>query len=388
MTNDSPPYDGADTGASSSSGGSPSGAPDAGGRAGSSASPGRRKGKGFIRRHLVLVSLGVVLLLVAGCAGGYLYWANHQLSAIPRFHSSNLEPDPKKNHGGEKSQPLNILLLGADNGGDKETVAADLKDGKWTPFVHRSDTMMVAHIPADRKSVQLVSIPRDTWVHIDKYPADAEHAKINAAFAYGGPDLAVQTVEQLTSLSIDHLAIIDWNGFKGLTTALGGVRVYTAEEQYDPHNDITWPQGWHTYEGEQALMYVRTRYGLPNGDFDRIARQQNFLRATMGKLLSSTKNIIAMTKVVNTITKFLTIDDTWDNDEIRNLALDLRGVNAGDVQFVTAPLGEYDTVDGQSIVRLAPKQSQTLFEDLGSDKIDDYLKRYPQAELGGTKSVG
>ncbi|MGI8434951.1 MAG: LCP family protein [Nocardioidaceae bacterium] len=354
----------------------------------SAAQAGRRTTPtGFIRRHVILLSLGLVLLLVAGCAGGYLYWANHQLTAIPRFHSESIQTDPKKNHGGEKDQPLNILLLGADNGADKETVADDLKDGKWTPFVHRSDTMMLVHIPADRKSVQLVSIPRDTWVHIDKYPADDEHAKINAAFAFGGPDLAINTVQQLTGLSIDHLAIIDWAGFKGLTTALGGVRVYTAQEQYDPHNDITWPQGWHTYKGDQALMYVRTRYGLANGDFDRIARQQNFLRATMGQLLGSTKNIITMTKVINTVTKFLTIDDTWDNDEIRNLALDLRGLKTENVQFVTAPLGKYDTVDGQSIVRLAPKQSRLLFQDLGTDKMDDYLAKYPAAELGGTKSV-
>ena len=100
-----------------------------------------------------------------------------------------------------------------------------MEDGKWTPFEHRSDTMMIAHIPADRKSVQLVSIPRDTWVKIDGYPYSNGHGKINAAFAFGGPKLARgRRSSELTGIHIDHLAIIDWAGFKDLTTALGGIK--------------------------------------------------------------------------------------------------------------------------------------------------------------------
>ena len=110
---------------------------------------------------------------------------------------------------------------------------------------------------------------------------------------------------------------------------------------------------------------MRTRHGLANGDFDRIARQQNFMRATMGELLGSTKNVVAMTKVINVITKYLTIDATWDNDEIRNLALSMRGINSKDVTFLMAPFGRFDTSDdGQSIVRLAPKKSKLLFESV------------------------
>ena len=73
---------------------------------------------------------------------------------------------------------------------------------------------MVVHIPPDRDSAQLVSIPRDSWVKIDGYPDDNGHAKINAAFSYGGPALAVTTVEDLTGITIDHVAIIDWVGFR------------------------------------------------------------------------------------------------------------------------------------------------------------------------------
>jgi LCP family protein required for cell wall assembly len=213
-------------------------------------------------------------------------------------------------------------------------------------------------------------------------------AKINAAFAEGGPTLAVDTVEQLTGIHIDHLAIIDWSGFKELTTALGGVRVYIPETFYDDSQNIQWTQGWHDLEGQEALAYVRTRHGLANGDFDRINRQQNFMRATMGKVLASTHNVLTMTKVINQVSKFLTIDQGWDNDEIRNLGLSLMNIHADDVQFLQAPFGSYGTSsDGQSYVNLAPKQSQRLFDDIKDDDLADYLTRYPDALLDGNKQV-
>jgi LCP family protein required for cell wall assembly len=349
--------------------------------------PGRRKKhKGFVRRHKFLIAIAVVLALVAGTAGGYYWWLNNQLSNIPRINV-HITPGPNEQPS-QANQTLNILLLGADNGRNTESVQQDLKDGTWTPFVHRSDTIMIAHIPADRKSVQIVSIPRDTWVPIQGYPYDNGHAKINAAFAYGGPELAIRTVENLTGIHIDHLAIIDWHGFKDLTTALGGVRVYIPHSFYDDSQRIEWKQGWHTFEGQEALAYVRTRHGLTNGDFDRIARQQNFMRATMGKLLSSTHNVITMTKVVNTITKYLTIDSTWTNDEIKNLALSLIGIHSKDVTFMTAPLGSYATTsDGQSIVKLAEPQTRQLFRAVRNDNIDQYLIKYPSDSLHGSKHV-
>jgi LCP family protein required for cell wall assembly len=348
----------------------------------------RRKRKSFVRRHKILISLGVLLVVVLGAAGGYLYWVNNQLTNIERV-DAGIEPDTE-HEGGEKTKALNILLLGADAGGEgDQSVAEDMKDGEWTPFAHRSDTLMIAHIPADRDSVQLVSIPRDTWVPIDGYPYSGGSAKINAAFAYGGPKTAVDTVEELTGVKIDHVAIIDWEGFKDLSKALGGVRVYIPETFYDSGQDITWEQGWHELEGGEALAYVRTRHGLENGDFDRIARQQNFMRATMGEVLASAKNPIAVTKVVGVITEFLTIDDTWSNQELIDLALSLRGISSKDVAFMTAPFGGYDTSpDGQSIIELDPKKSKRLFRALEDDRIDKYLERYPEEVLDDDREVG
>lgn len=373
--------DGATGAGSTASGATPSG---------SGAPQATKKSRsGFLRRHWIVASLALVLVLVAGSAGGYWYWFDHRLSTVERIEIPTIRdrvPEPGVKE--EEKRALNILLLGADASSEEQSVAQDLKDGEWTPFIHRSDTLIVAHVPADRKSVQLVSIPRDTWVPIKGYPTGDGHGKINAAFAYGGPDLAVQTVEQLTGMSIDHLAIIDWAGFKDLTTALDGIRVYIPETFYDESQRITWEKGWHEFEGQEALAYVRTRHGLANGDFDRIARQQNFIRATMSKLLSKSHDILPMTKVVDVTTKYLTIDSNWDNSELIDLGLSLRNLDEKDVQFLTAPLGRYDTsVDGQSIVRLDPKRSELLFSSVDNDNIERYLDKYPGAKLDGSKSV-
>ncbi|MGH3505199.1 MAG: LCP family protein [Nocardioidaceae bacterium] len=346
------------------------------------------KRKNFLRRHILLTSLATVLLVLMAAAGGFAWYLNHQLDNIPRV-DAGIHQDPARD-GHEADHPLNILLLGADHGKAEQSVEEDLKDGDWTPGEHLSDTIILVHIPADRDSAQVVSLPRDSWVKIPGYPYDVNgHAKINAAFSYGGPRLAVRTVEKLTHIPIDHMAMIDWASFKGLTQAVGGVRVYIPETFEDNSQDVTWKQGWHRFEGEKALQYVRTRHGLENGDFGRIQRQQNFLRTLMGKLLSSdtTHNPIKLTKILRVTTRYLVVDKTWDNGEIRNLALSLRKLKAGDVRFMTAPLGSYDSVEGQSIVRLDQKRSQQLFRAIRHDDIQSYLDKYPNSGLPGDKSI-
>ncbi len=350
------------------------------------------KKRNFLMRHKVLTALAVVLVLIAGTAGGYLLWANHQLSEIPRA-DMGITPDPDKDHH-EDHQPLNILLLGADHGGGgvRQSVAEDLEDGEWTPGQHLSDTIIVMHIPADRDSAQLISIPRDTWVKIDGYPADSGHGKINAAFSWGGPELAFKTVEQFTGLKIDHVAVIDWVGFKDLTSAIGGVRVYIPESFYDSSQEISWEQGWTTLEGERALQYVRTRHDIPGNkqdDFGRMARQQNFMRAVMAKLLSSstTHNPLRFTKVLASLSSYLTIDDTWDNDELRKLAWSLRNLHTADVSFFTAPFGSFATINGQSAIRLDMPQFRSLLGAVSEDDVERYAKQHPGDLLADDKDV-
>ncbi|MCW2756482.1 MAG: hypothetical protein JWO46_228, partial [Nocardioidaceae bacterium] len=280
---------------------------------------------GFIRRHRALtVLVGTLCILLALVAGGAWY-LNHQIDQIPRIAIKINGPRPAAPAG----RSMNILLAGADNGDSADTIADAVAKGVWKPGSHRSDTIMVLHLTADRKHAYLISIPRDTYVSVDGYGKQ----KINAAFSFGGPSLYVQTVEQFTQLRMQHLAIIDWNGFKDLSTALGGVRVYVAQDSYDSVSGLTWKKGWQTVEGYQALLYVRQRHGLPNGDFDRIARQQNFLRAALGqaKQKGNLANPVRFTSMMQAITRNLTVDAGLSTGDIRSLAWSLRGLKASDI---------------------------------------------------------
>jgi len=354
---------------------------------------GPKKPRGFFRRHWILTALGVVLLLIAGSAAGYLYWARQQIAEIPRFHLER--PDEPSGADEELVEgergAMNILLLGADHGGDGISVAEDLEDGEWTPGMHLSDTMILVHLPKDRSSASMMSIPRDSWVDIPGHGPD----KINAAFSVGGPSMAVEAVQKLTKVRIDHVAIIDWKGFRDLTTALGGVSVYIPATVYDEKQDKTWEEGWTDLEGEEALQYVRTRYGLPGGDFDRIQRQQNFMRALMKELLSSstTQNPIKFSKVLSSVSGYLTVDDDWDTDEIIDLAWQMRDVRSSDIAFFTAPFGSFATKpypglpDGLSVVMLDKPQMRELIDAMMDDDIDRYLEQYPDAKLPNEQSI-
>lgn len=339
-------------------------------------------GRTWLRRHRVLAAVAVVLAVVLGLFGGWLVYLDNQISKVPRVA---LGLDEERRPDRVSSEAVNILLAGADAGGGP-SIAEAVAAGGWEPYSHRSDTIIVLHVTADREAAYLVSVPRDTWTDIEGIGM----SKINAAFAAGGPSLYVQTLEDFSGLRMDHLAIVDWEGFREMTKAIGGVPVTIPEDVYDPSQDVQWEAGEQKLEGELALQYVRMRYGLAEGDFDRIKRQQNFLRAFMKKMLSSgtTANPIKLTNSVEAIVKYLTVDEEFSNEEMRGLALSLRSLSEEDVTFVTVPKERYDTIDGQSVVIADEAQTEALFEAVGSDRLDSYLAEYGTDDvLGAQKTV-
>ncbi len=334
------------------------------------------KPRGFIRRHIILCSVIAVVALGATTAGGWVLYLNNMLGNVDKVGLTvDEENRPPPTHGEE----LNILLAGADNG-EGPSIAEDVAAGQWDPGSHRSDTIMILHIPADRDGAYLVSIPRDSYVKIyDEHGEYAYKDKINSAFSLYGPSGYLSTVEHLTGLRMDHLAIIDWKGFKDLSSALGGVEVYIPETFYDSSQKITWHQGTHRLEGLEALQYVRTRHGLTSGDFGRIARQQNFLRSMMSELLSqgTVTNPLKLTSAMRAITDNLTVDDDWSGSGMRDLALQLRNIRTDDVTFLTAPMAGYATTpDGASVVNLDDVQCKALWKAIADDDIDGYLKKF------------
>ncbi len=367
---------------------------------------GHRK-RGFFRTHwLAVIIAGVlaVVLVVAGLTYGYYWYLHHKLDQVTRVHvpitqATNSAGQPVK----DTDTALNILLVGVDkNETGNGSLSDAVKQKSWPLGSFRTDTIMVVHIPKDRKSATLISIPRDTWIAMPechKYAAyyDNCHDKINAAFSYGGPKLMVEAVQRFTGLRLDHFAAIDWNGFKDLTTALGGVKVYIPTTVVDPKqkdangNFLVWTQGWHNLKGDLALQYVRMRYNLPNGDFDRIARQQNFLRATMKQLLSDSvrHNPYRFLQVVGAVTSHLVVDSGWQSDEIRDVALSMRGVSSTDISFFTLQETAGTSTSGASIQVADLPLVREMFGALANGHVQRFVRNHPNVlrTLGNSRSV-
>jgi LCP family protein required for cell wall assembly len=237
----------------------------------------------------------------------------------------------------------------------------------------------------------VISIPRDSYLPIydDKGDPHGKN-KVNEAFAAYGPYGTWRTVENFTGLRLDHMAIIDYQGFRDLTTAVGGIDVYIPETVYDSYQHQQWTQGEVHLEGNLALKYVRMRHGLLNGDFDRVDRQQNFLRTLMEKVLADDTigNPVKFTHTLDAITKHLTIDSGWSNGALRSLAFSLRKLNVKDVNFVTVPLDHYETVSGVGSVNIVDEAaSKQLWKAVAANRLGQWLKAHPDAVLPPPKQV-
>lgn len=312
----------------------------------------------------------VVLALLAGgiAAGVYLFNLTRSfdegVETIPEesvFPDATVRPEPLPE---EKSDAQTILLVGSDVRGE---VGDDLESIRG----QRADTIMVVRIPADREGVQVVSIMRDNWVPIRGFG----ETKINAALAYGGMPLLVETVEGLIDSRIDHVAIIDFDGFEGLTDALGGVtvnnpRAFTARGS-------RFEKGTITLDGERALKFVRERYAFNDGDYSRVRNQQLYIKGLLSTMLSrdTLTNPGRVADAVSTIAPYLTVDEGLNSGYVIALAPSLASLRAENVSFVTSPTLGTGMVGDQSIVRV----DWDGWEDLATAFREDTLAAYIDA---------
>jgi LCP family protein required for cell wall assembly len=324
---------------------------------------------------LGLLCCGLALLLPVLTA---FVWSGHRLNSnIDRidgvFHG--LENRPARATGAA-ADALNVLLLGTDRRSDVPTTGSDAEAPAWQPGEQRSDTIMILHIDADRSAASLVSIPRDTWLEVPNHG----WAKINAAFSWGGPSLAVETVEAFTGIHIDHLAMIDWAGFVELVDAVGGIDVTVPATVTDSARGVTWRAGEHHLKGEEALLYVGQRYGLPNGDLDRARRQQVVLRSLMGTALGDgvTSSPRRLYDFIDTITRHLSVDRGWSSLDIGRLAFSLRGLGANDVTYLMLPVVGFGDESGQSVVYADRRRCRLLWSAVHDDSVAAWAERHPQ----------
>ncbi|MBM7824603.1 LCP family protein required for cell wall assembly [Arcanobacterium pluranimalium] len=311
-----------------------------------------------VRRALVALAIIIVLLITTAIGAGL--WLRHKFSQIETFKDpfqevSKIEgiqrPD---NTTTENKQPVNFLILGTDS-----RISAG-NPAQWKAGAQRTDAIMIAQIDGSRSSINVLSIPRDAWVSI---PGHGE-AKINAAFSIGGLPLTIATVEQLTGIRIQHAAIMDFNSFVSLTDAVGGVEL----------NSVT--EGKKHYNGKQALAFVRERKHLPGGDFDRVRRQQTWMKAVISQTLTK-ETLSSPTKLLelfNSLSPYVAIDENLNFTTLASLAAELRNLRSNDVHFITAPhAGTGRSADGQSIVNLDRANFDEMVKAFAEDKALMYI---------------
>ncbi|WP_188043235.1 LCP family protein [Changpingibacter yushuensis] len=313
----------------------------------------KKKTSGF---KVTLLVLTVILAMVVGTVATLAYFANRSVTNMQELGDPFAEltdrPTQAATTDGEDA-PINFLIMGSDS----RISAGDVDD--WKFGAQRTDALMLLQISGDRQHIAVMSIPRDSWVTIEGFG----EAKINAAYSYGGPALTIKTVEQLTGVHIDHIAAVDFTTFEQLTDIVGGVDVSTTD-------------GTQHLNGADALKFVRERYSLPRGDFDRVRRQQLWMSAVMKKVLSQ-ETLSSPTKIMdilNSMSEYVSFDDSLGITDLVSLGSSLRSLDKDNIIMFTAPVAGTGTSDnGQSIVNLDMDALTSVSKAFQTDTVSSYV---------------
>lgn len=337
-------------------------------------SPYGRRRASTRRRHTVakvLISSLVVVAMVTGLGVVFLYrHLNGNLTVLDP--GSQLTDRPEKAVDDVPQEPLNILVMGSDTR-EGEGNAIDNVSGAGG-----SDTTLLFHLSADRENAYGISIPRDSIIDRpacttddgDTIPAETD-VMWNEAFTVGGPLCTVQQFEQLSGVFVDHFVVVDFNGFRDMVDAIGGVEVCIPEDIEDPAHGINIPAGTREISGYEALNYVRARYTLGDGsDIGRIKRQQAFIAAMANKVVSGgmLARLDQLVGFLDAATESLTVDPGLSNVlKIGRIGLGFSGIGLSNIRFSTVPF-EYDTRPGFEGRVVWTPEAADVWDAIAADK--------------------
>lgn len=308
-------------------------------------------------RILLVGGIGVGLAVIV-LAASLWYVARKTIDDIP---TAPLDTGILATAGA--NDPQNILLIGSDDRGS---------DGRSTEAAGgRSDTLLVVRLDPTQAKAKVLSMPRDTRVEIPGRGTD----KLNAAFAYGGPQLAIETIRKLTGIPIHHYVEINFDGLVGLVDALGGVELCVDEPMRDPKVNIWFGSvGCYHVDGAKALVFARSRTMqiLRNGkweedgtaDLGRIHRQQLLMKAIMKRAVS-VKSVSNWREVTDAVKKGVIIDDGLGLTQFMGLYERFGDVNAENLDTTTLP-GHSGTINGVSYWLADPEKTKPLYESFGA----------------------
>ena len=292
----------------------------------------------------IITSPSIVVVAISAIAWLGLGSISGAIKRVDVFGS--IENRPEK-----PTTALNYLLVGSDTreGLTKEQSKLLRVGTTKSAAGARSDTMLLVHISKARDRATIISIPRDSLVVIPEHQSSlykdrtvaAANGKINAAFAWGGAPLLIQTIENETGVRIDHYIEIGFAGFAGIVDSLGGIEVCSKKDIDDPQSHLVMSAGVHTLNGVEALKYVRTRDFDGMGDLGRMQRQQQFMSAVLRKVTSSgvLLNPVKVINLFNAAIATVKTDSQLNTSDLITLAKQLKNLSASKVRTLTIPLG-------------------------------------------------
>ena len=316
------------------------------------------------RKIIATLSVGVVF-----ASALFAVFTKTAATSIPR--SKALYGVPSSKNG-----DTNILLIGLDSrrGADGQDLPRKLLDymhvgSSSSVGGYNTNTMIVIHIPA-KGAATAISIPRDDYVNVPglgmkkikeaygyaKYAEDSRLYKLGVKEPMReqqsrekGRIATIQAISQFLQIPIDHFAEVNLVGFYDLATALGGIQVCLRHAVNDKqYSGAVFPAGVQTITGVQALMFVRQRHGLPNGDLDRTHRQQAFITGVITKFRTQGifGNLSKLQGLLNVAKKDVVIDSGWD---VLGFLPQAKALTGGKIVFHTLPIEGYVMRNSQSV---------------------------------------
>ncbi len=336
--------------------------------------PGAARHLGALRgmpMWLKIVTGVLSLAMVAGLAFAGFWFLRLQ---------SNLSKAPLNAGGGNNEQVsdatgrMQILILGSDTRDGKNAEYGTADDSRG---YGKSDVMMMMDISEDNKRVSVISFPRDLLVDIPQckdeetnqvYPARSG-VMINEAMAEAGIGCAVDTVNKLTGLEVDHFMMADFTAVKELSNAVGGVEVCISDAVYDPDSRLRLPAGTSAVQGEMALAFLRTRHAFADGgDLGRIKAQQGFLSSLTRKIKDdgTLSDPGKMLKIADVVTQNLTVDEGLASvPSLLTIGNRLKDIDISKVAFVAVPTTP--AVQDENRLQIAEPAGSQLFAALRQD---------------------
>jgi LCP family protein required for cell wall assembly len=340
--------------------------------------------------HATFYAVACVFSALVLAASGFSYFVVRDVSSIGASHAIS---------GGPSIGAQNILLMGLESRRDwngnvlPSSVLKALHAGSRQGVENGiggndTNTLILIHIPAGGKKAIGFSIPRDDWVTFGGTVGPQQHGKIDQAYGVSmfyrqaelrkqQPDLsqnqlafagneagrkaAVDTVEQLTGVHIDHFAEVNLDGFYELARVLGGVQVCLNHAVSDRYSGAHFHAGYQHVNASQALAFVRQRHGLTNGDLDRTHRQQAFLDSVMAQLRSQGVfgDLTKLQALLSVAKKYAITDSGWD---LLQFSTQMSSLTGGHLVFHTLPIEGYATIAGQSANQIDPAKIKTIVQ--------------------------